>query len=118
MVKETSAERNARRMLPALRLIQVYVPLKAARWAEARGTAAVRPRDGITHTAISAGGVRCVEFTNRGDRAFQRVLGKAPAGEKQIDGPSKRDIPAGNGGGPRATVGRHHVAVLSYRKTT
>ena len=66
MVKETSAERNARRMLPALRLIQVYVPLKAARWAEARGTAAVRPRDGITHTAISAGGVRCEWFVPAG----------------------------------------------------
>ncbi|MCB9452692.1 MAG: alpha/beta hydrolase [Anaerolineaceae bacterium] len=58
----SSAERNARRMLPIIRFGQAFVPLAVIRWTERRAAAQVQVPADITHEVISADGVRCEWF--------------------------------------------------------
>ncbi len=69
----TPAERNIRRLLPLMRLIQVYVPLSLVRWSEKRGMERVRMTPGVTREVVSADGVRC-EWCIPDDSAADRVL--------------------------------------------
>ncbi len=58
----SSTERNVRRMLPIIRLLQAYLPLSVARWSERRSAQRVPLPAGITREVVSADGVRCEWF--------------------------------------------------------
>jgi acetyl esterase/lipase len=60
------AERRIRAVLPVVKLLQVIVPLRVARWSERRSAAHVRPPEGVEHGAVSADGVRCEWFIPEG----------------------------------------------------
>lgn len=61
----STTERNVRRILPIIRLMQAYLPLRVARWTEKRAAARVHVPADITHEVVSAGGVRCEWFMPR-----------------------------------------------------
>lgn len=61
-----------------LRLLQAYLPLWVARWAEKREATRVRPFTGITHKVVSADGVRCewlIPENSSADRALLYLHG-------------------------------------------
>jgi acetyl esterase/lipase len=58
----SSAERKFRAALPIVRLLQAYLPLSVARWAEKRSATHVRLPADITREVVSADGVRCEWF--------------------------------------------------------
>jgi acetyl esterase/lipase len=60
--------------LPILRLLQVYMPLSVARWAERRAATTVRVPKGVMHEVVSADGVRCEWFIPHGSPADQVLL--------------------------------------------
>jgi acetyl esterase/lipase len=72
------AERRIRAALPVVKLLQVAVPLRLARWSERRSAANVRPPQNMTHEVVSADGVRGEWFIPEGspdDRALLYLHG-------------------------------------------
>lgn len=67
-------ERKLRSGLRVLRLVQVYMPLWVARWAEKRAAVNVHVPDDITYSAVSADGVRCEWFTPQDSPQDQVLL--------------------------------------------
>jgi epsilon-lactone hydrolase len=69
----SSVERKVRAGLPAIRLMQAYLPFPVACWLIRQGMARVRPAAGITREVVSAGGVQC-EWLRPLGGANDRVL--------------------------------------------
>ncbi|MEO8606541.1 MAG: alpha/beta hydrolase [Chloroflexota bacterium] len=69
----SSAERKVRAGLPLIRLLQVYMPLSVARWAEKRSAEHVNMPADIAHEVVSADGVRC-EWIIPQNNSKDRVL--------------------------------------------
>lgn len=57
-----------------MRLLQVYLPVPAARWAEKRAAAHVRVPAGMTHAVVFANGVRCEWFVPDASPEDQALL--------------------------------------------
>ena len=67
-MQTSSAERNARRILPIIRFMQTGLPLPLAQRLNRAGTAHPRLNAGSTHAACSADGVPCVWITPANSR--------------------------------------------------
>src|SRR5262245_9789966 len=70
----SSAERKIRAALPIVRLVQAYVPLWIARWAEKQSATRVRLPAGLTHEVVFVDSVRCEWFIPENSPKAQVML--------------------------------------------
>ncbi len=71
------AERNMRRLMPLIRLMQAYLPLGWSGWLNRQSLSRARMPAGVARQPVSADGVPCewlIPEGSPGDRATLRVL--------------------------------------------